>query len=197
MPKFLESHRNPLTAKQTWIWGGWVLAACQFTSICTGDLATAQTNSSPKLSANTPITKTLAISGTCLAIEEGTPIEGVELTLFEVTGPNEQIRELQRTTSNQAGGYAFEDVAPTNQSRISHRRYLLKAINSDRPDVVFDIRHNFDMHGFATHLRMHSGTGSIKGKVTDEKGNPLAGATVQRALPTQASEVGLKTRSRL
>ena len=169
-----------------------ILAICQLIFFA-GDCSNAQINNTHKQRGKADTVKTLTIAGTCLSMEERTPIRDVELTLFEVTGAREQIREIRRTISDQEGRYSFSDLAPTNQSRVSPRSYLVKAVAEGHPDVLFDFRQNFDMAGFATELRMHEGTGSIKGKVTDETGNPLAGASIQRAYIAPANEVGLKT----
>lgn len=158
--------------------------------------AVSQIQTSPKqVTSEDADSKSFEVTGTCMSMEESNPIEGVELTLFEVTGPGERIRELQRTTSDPTGAYLFKDLAPVNQSRIAHRSYIVKAVANGCPDVAFRIRNSFDVQNFAAaQLRMHSGTGSIKGKVTDEKGNPLAGAIVHWSfpIPVLPSEVGLR-----
>ena len=157
--------------------------------------AVAQIQASSKQAASEDAAaKSFEIAGTCMSMEESNAIEGVELTLFEVTGPGKQIREIQRTTSDPTGAYSFKDLARANQSRIAHRSYIVKAVATGCPDVAFSIRNSFDVQNFAAgQLRMHSGTGSIKGKVTDGKGNPLAGAIVHWSFSVPASEVGLRT----
>ncbi len=151
------------------------------------------TNKQPQQNEQKAITGPLAFEGTCISWEEESPVPGVELTLFEVVGAREEVRELRRTTSDLDGKYSLGNFPSTNQSQTARRHYLVKAVREGYPDVLYPRDQDFDTLGWGGNIRMHRGTGDIKGRVTDEKGNPIVGATVQRAFSVRASDVGVSS----
>lgn len=137
--------------------------------------------------------ETIEFAGTCISWTDQSPLAGVELTLFEVRGIQKRIRKLKQTTTDADGAYAFGDLPATDQRHLSKLGYLILARAAGRPDVLVPMDYNTDRLGWSKKLMMHEGTGSIKGKVTDEQGNPVAGALVQRALTVSAVDVGIAT----
>ncbi len=184
--------RNPCLRWKHVILGA--LTALVVTSISFVDtLATAQCKTPSRPSGLTEVNDQSTFSGVCLSLDSGQPISDVELTLFEVTGPNRQIREVHRSTSDAQGRFSFDKLQPSLHSRVGYRGYVITAVAKGSPDVAFELRNGFDMNGFAMQLRMANGTGSIKGKVVDEQGNTISGAMIQRSLAVPAADVGLRT----
>jgi hypothetical protein len=128
-----------------------------------------------------PVTGDYVIHGHCTDMDQR-PLEGVRLRLFVVHGLVGPPEEIAETVSDEDGRFEFSGlIPPRDEMELDRLSYGVVAEAEGRPPAatleILRQTHPRD----ELWLRMESGeTAALTGRVTNEQGEPVAGAIVSR-----------------
>jgi beta-lactamase regulating signal transducer with metallopeptidase domain len=130
-----------------------------------------------------------AIRGTVADAVDKSPISGVSLRLYAIRGVPESVEEIGQQTSDAQGRYEFRELASPNPSRGGvHLAYVVVASSANRPVMAGDefwtrmLASNDDggsqSDPTVIDFDMPRQSESLKVRVVDAEGRPVAGARV-------------------
>jgi hypothetical protein len=112
-----------------------------------------------------------ALRGRCVDNDTGLAVAGARVRLFRVTGLIDPPVEIAAAEADAEGSYAFTNLDPPRpDARLGRLQYAVYAEAPDRP-IEAAAPYNIRFSRNATTLR---------GRVVDEAGRPVAGAVVAR-----------------
>jgi len=135
--------------------------------------------------------KTMVVSGKCLTWMDKTPLSGVTIRLLATRGLVGEPKVIATTVSDAHGNYRFDPVAPHSHMRLTRLRYHLAAHHVDRPVRVTTVR--LDDRASRTNIFFSAPGVTLKGRVVDMQGHPVAGANVSQAYLHSGIANGLPT----
>lgn len=111
------------------------------------------------------------IAGRC--VSNGKPLGGVKLALYLVDRVSQTLAEVRTESSTNAGEFEFDDVPRVDRQDLNY------AIVASRPGHASSIRSYWGSDAFEQPIVIDMPLGaSLKGRVVDERGNPVVGADV-------------------
>ena len=162
---------------------------------CTGAVAVSLGQEPTDLLPN-PVGGDYQIRGRTVGDADGTPLAGVTMRLFRAEGRVTPPVEVDRVLSDAEGRFEFLGLeAPRPHEPLDRLQYALVAESEGRPPKVDPTvaLHAGEMPPEVV-IVIASDEGALTGKVVDEQGRPVAGATVMqnsfldhRAIPGVAS----------
>jgi beta-lactamase regulating signal transducer with metallopeptidase domain len=128
-----------------------------------------------------PAKSDYTIHGKCIDWLDQSPVGGVHLRLFMSVGLAAAPVEIGNTVSDADGKFEFTGLTPPRRDqRIDRLMYTVIAEANDRPTTIDS---DYPVPGRDKNLRevrMNREQATLSGKVTNEQGQPLAGATVMQ-----------------
>lgn len=111
------------------------------------------------------------IRGRCVDHDTGLPVPGARVRLFRVTGLIDPPVEIAAVDADAEGSYEFTDLDPPRpDARLGRLQY---AVYGEAPDRPIEAAAPYN-------VRFRHNATTLRGRVVDESGRPVAGATVAR-----------------
>lgn len=126
---------------------------------------------------NEPKANTHTVAGRCVNDADHKPLAGITVRLYRAEGRTAPPVEIARTVTDANGRYSFADLEPPRlEGHLDRLVYGVFGFADDRPIGIsfFHFRDGKEV----VELRMTREKATLSGKVIDDAGKPVAGATV-------------------
>ena len=123
--------------------------------------------------------------------KERSPVANAKVQLFEVRGIQSRFREIGTVMTDAEGRYEFSGLKPPNRLHFQSLDYLAIVSAEGRPTILSGYYSMRDSEEDIPTV-FTAGAATLTGRVTDENGTPLAGATVRRDYYRQRVPPGLR-----
>jgi beta-lactamase regulating signal transducer with metallopeptidase domain len=126
-----------------------------------------------------PAASTYSIHGRCLDHGDSSALAGIQLRLFKVQGLILPPVEIAQTTSDSEGRFEFTGLAPPRPyAPLERLMYVVFAQVDKRPIAIGGLRPVEGRNQDSIEIRMLRKQATLTGKVINEQGRPVVGATV-------------------
>lgn len=139
--------------------------------------------------------KDFVIKGRCLnynlkATSEG-PTVNAKVTLFTHRGLSMEMKQLQQTHTDDEGKFEFAPVIEPSDRRFDGQKYVVKFEAAGRFIRIWQISSNRGLVSFSNKdIPMYPGGAVLSGRVVNEDGDNVSGATVERYDLVPAAAIG-------
>jgi len=122
-----------------------------------------------------------AIHGKCVDQLDNSPLGGIRLKLFMSVGIASSPVQIGQTLSDADGRFEFTGlVPPRREERLHYLAYTVIADDDRRPFAVMPDEPVFRQNKNLLEVRMPQEQGTLAGRVTNERGEAVEGATVMQ-----------------
>lgn len=118
-----------------------------------------------------------SFEGRCLNKLDKTPMEGVPVRVFAMRGLLGDAEEIATMQTDNAGMFEFRDLVRPSELHLQRLRYVVVASFEDGPAQEFPVSMLSRLRPFT--MEFAAELDSLKGRVVDESGKPIAGAFVR------------------
>ncbi|WP_175517550.1 carboxypeptidase regulatory-like domain-containing protein [Planctomicrobium piriforme] len=117
------------------------------------------------------------VTGRCVDSSSRVPLAGISVRLFRMQGQTSHPEEIARTITDADGRYTFTVLTPPRpEGNLDRLRYDVVGISQDGQIGVNFLNHRDEEE--IVEIRIARETSTLSGKVVDDQGRPIAGATV-------------------